>query len=217
MIITQKKPIEEVITLVGNAKTVAIVGCNSCATTCQTGGETQVQELSAILEQAGKKVVATTIADYCCMNLSVKAKMKAINAANPDCIICMSCGDGVQCVAKNAPTTPVYPSNNTMYLGEAVRFGVWEEACRFCGDCVLGQTGAVCPITQCAKSLVNGPCGGQKNGKCEANRENDCAWIQIYNRLEATNQVEKLTPRREDKGYGDFAHPRTIRLGGGKL
>ena len=142
MIITQKKPIEEVMALVGNAKTVAIVGCNSCATACQTGGEAQIKELSAILEQAGKKVVATTIADYCCMNLGVKAKMKPINAANPDCIICMSCGDGVQCVAKNAPTTPVYPSNNTMYLGEAVRFGVWEEACRFCGQCVLGSTGA---------------------------------------------------------------------------
>ena len=120
MIITQKKPIEEVIALVGNAKTVAIVGCNSCATACQTGGEAQIKELAAILEQAGKKVVATTIADYCCMNLGVKAKMKPINAANPDCVICMSCGDGVQCVAKNAPTIPVYPSNTPMYLGEAV-------------------------------------------------------------------------------------------------
>ena len=75
MIITQKKPIEEVMALVGDAKTVAIVGCNSCATACQTGGEPQIQELAAILEQAGKKVVATTIADYCCMNLGVKAKM----------------------------------------------------------------------------------------------------------------------------------------------
>ena len=216
MIITQKKPIEEVMALVGDAKTVAIVGCNSCATACQTGGEAQIKELAAILEQAGKKVVATTIADYCCMNLGVKAKMKPINAANPDCVICMSCGDGVQCVAKNAPTIPVYPSNNTMYLGEAVKFGVWEESCRFCGDCVLGQTGAVCPITQCAKSLVNGPCGGQKNGKCEVNPENPCAWIKIYERLEATKQLDKLGVRRKDKGYGDFAYPRTISLRGKK-
>ena len=105
MIITQKKPIEEIMALVGDAKTVAIVGCNSCATACQTGGEAQIKELTAILEQAGKKVVAATIADYCCMNLGVKAKMRPINAANPDCVICMSCGDGVQCVAKNAPNT----------------------------------------------------------------------------------------------------------------
>ena len=216
MIITQKKPIEEVMAMVGNAKTVAIVGCGSCATACQTGGEQQIAELTAVLEQAGKKVVATTVADYCCMNLGVKAKMKPVVAANPDCVICMSCGDGVQCVAKNAGTIPTYPSNDTMYLGEAVRFGVWEEACRFCGQCVLGQTGAICPITQCAKSLVNGPCGGPKNGKCEGNPENPSAWIKIYERLEATGELHKLQETRQDKGYAAVAYPRTISLRGKK-
>lgn len=216
MIITQKKPIEEVMALVGDAKTVAIVGCGSCASACQTGGEPQVAELAAILEQAGKKVVATTMADYCCMNMGVRAKMKPIVAANPDCVVCMSCGDGVQCVAKNAGSIPVYPSNDTMYLGEAVRFGVWEEACHFCGQCVLGSTGAICPITQCAKSLINGPCGGQKNGKCEVNPENPCAWIKIYERLQATGQLEKLTQTREDKGYEKVAYPRTISMRGKK-
>ena len=210
MIITQKKPIEEVMAMVGDAKTVGIVGCNSCATACQTGGQPQIDELTKILEAAGKKVVATTICDYCCMNLGVKAKMKAINAANPDCVICMSCGDGVQCVAKNANNKPVYPSNNTMYLGEAVRFGVWEEACRFCGQCVLGQTGAVCPITQCAKSLVNGPCGGQKNGKCEVNPENDCAWILIYKKLESLGQLDKLDLLIDPKGHAAYTYPRKI-------
>ncbi len=216
MIITQKKPLEEVMAMVGDAKTVAIIGCNSCATACQTGGEPQIKELTAELEKVGKKVVATTIADYCCMSLGVKGKMKPLVAAQPDCVICMSCGDGVQCVAKNSGNIPVYPSNNTMYLGEAVRFGVWEESCRFCGECVLGKTGAICPITQCAKSLVNGPCGGQKNGKCEVNPENDCAWIKIYERLNATGELYKLSETREDKGYGKFAYPRTISLRGKK-
>ena len=216
MIITQKKPIEEVMAMVAGAKTVALVGCNSCATACQTGGQPQIDELTKVLEAAGKKVVATTICDYCCMNLGVKSKMKPLVAANPDCVICMSCGDGVQCVAKSAANIPVYPSNNTMYLGEAVRFGVWEEACHLCGECVLGRTGAICPISQCAKSLVNGPCGGQKNGKCEVNPENDCAWIKIYNRLEATGQLDKLTQTREDKGYANVAYPRTISLRGKK-
>ena len=216
MIITQKKPLEEVMAMVADAKTVAIIGCGSCATACQTGGEPQIKELTAVLEQAGKKVVATTIADYCCMNLGVKSKMKPLVAANPDCVICMSCGDGVQCVARNAANIPVYPTNNTMFLGEAVRFGEWEEACHLCGECVLGQTGAICPISQCAKSLVNGPCGGQKNGKCEVNPENDCAWIKIYNRLQATHQLEKLMQTREDKGYENVAYPRTISIRGKK-
>ena len=216
MIITQKKPIEELMAMVGDAKTVAIVGCGSCATACQTGGENEVAALKAYLESNGKTVVATAIADYCCMNLGVKAKCKPIVAAKPDCVICMSCGDGVQTVANNCDGIPVYPSNNTMFLGEAVRFGQWEEACHFCGDCVLGTTGGICPITHCAKSLINGPCGGQKNGKCEVNPENDCAWIKIYNRLEKIGQLDKLNLTREDKGYKDVAYPRTISLRGKK-
>lgn len=106
MIITQKKPMEELMAMVGDAKTVAIVGCNSCATACHTGGEPEVAALAKALEAAGKKVVGTTIADYCCMNLGVKGKMKPLVAAKPDCVICMSCGDGVQCVAKMPPASP---------------------------------------------------------------------------------------------------------------
>ena len=69
---------------------------------------------------------------------------------------------------------------------------------------------------QCAKSLVNGPCGGQKNGKCEVNPENDCAWIKIYKRLDQIGQLDKLGHTREDKGYAKFSYPRTISLKGKK-
>ena len=184
MIITQKKPIEELMAMIGDAQKIAILGCGSCATACATGGEKEVAELKAYLESQGKTVVATGMADYCCMNMGVKTAMKKLNAAGPDAVVCMSCGDGVQVAANHSPA-PVYPSNNTMFLGEAVRFGLFEEACHLCGDCVLGTTGGICPISRCAKSLVNGPCGGQKNGKCEVNPENDCAWIMIYKRLES--------------------------------
>ena len=215
MIITQKKPLEELMSMIGDAKTVAIVGCNSCATACHTGGEPEVAALAKALEEAGKKVVGTTIADYCCMNLGVKGKMKPLVAAKPDCVVCMSCGDGVQCMAKYAKC-PTYPSNNTMFLGESVKLGLFEEACHMCGDCVLGQTGGICPIAHCAKSLVNGPCGGSRNGKCEVNPENPCAWIEIYNKLVAIGQEEKIGVTREDKGYEKVAYPRTINIRGNK-
>ena len=215
MIITAKKPIEELMAMVGDAKRIGIVGCNSCASACATGGPKEVEELKKYLESQGKEVVITGVSDFCCMNLMVKGVLKPFQDKKLDCVIGMSCGDGVQVVAANI-NVPVYPSNNTMFLGEAARFGVWEEACHFCGQCVLGQTGAICPISQCAKSLVNGPCGGQKNGKCEVNPENDCAWIKIYNRLLETNQLDKLTQTREDKGYESVAYPRTITLRGKK-
>ena len=216
MIITQKKPLEEVMAMVGDAKTVAVIGCGLCASTCQTGGAPEVEAMKKTLEEAGKTVVVTDVADACCMKLGVRAKCKAISTAAPDCIVCMSCGDGVQTIAKNCTGIPVYPANNTMFLGEVARVGIWEEACKMCGDCVLGTTGGICPITQCAKSLLNGPCGGQKNGKCEVNPENDCAWIQIYKRLEQLGQLDKLSMTRPDKGYEKVAYPRTINQRGKK-
>ena len=147
MIITQKKPVEEIMAMVGDAKTVAIVGCNSCATACQTGGEPQIQEQSAILEQAGKKVVATTIADYCCMNLGVKAKMKPINAANPDCVICMSCGDGVQCVAKNASCFAL-PKNSIVFCTATVCSGrILKFALRFSSEQIPSRTSKIADCT----------------------------------------------------------------------
>ena len=213
MIITQKKPIEELMAMLGDAKKIAIIGCGSCATACATGGEKEVGELKAYLEANGRTVVATAMSDYCCMNLTTKSKVKGFAAAGAEAVVCMASGDGTQVVANNVPV-PVYPANNTMFLGEAVKFGLFEKACHLCGNCVLGTTGGICPITRCAKSLVNGPYGGQKNGKCEVNPENDCAWIKIYKRLEQIGQLDKLGQTRSDKGYQDVAYPRTINIRG---
>ena len=215
MIVTSKKPIEELMAMVGDAKRIGIVGCSSCATACATGGEKEIAELKKYLESLGKEVVVTAVAEYCCMNLGVRGTLKPFQDKKLDCVIGMSCGDGVQVIANNI-NVPVYPSNNTMFLGEAKKFGLFEEACHLCGDCVLGTTGGICPISRCAKSLVNGPCGGAKNGKCEVNPENDCAWIQIYKRLEQLGQLDKLTMTRPDKGYEKVAYPRTINQRGKK-
>ena len=213
MIITQKKPIEELLSMLGDVKKVAIVGCGSCATSCQTGGEKEVLEMKAFLEERGIEIVATVIPGECCHKLLVKKETKILRDCGAEAIVGMACGDGVQTVADNIPL-PVYPANNTMFLGQVERVGMFNEYCRMCGDCVLGSTGGVCPITRCAKSLVNGPCGGQKNGKCEVNPENECAWITIYNRLVAIGQEEKLGQTRADKGYADTFYPRHINLRG---
>ena len=213
MIITQKKPIEELLSMLESVKKVAVVGCGSCATACQTGGEKEIQEMKALLEEQGIEVVATVIPEECCHKLLVKKELKVLRNSGAEAVVGMACGDGVQTVADNT-ALPVYPANNTMFLGQIERVGMYHEYCRMCGDCVLGSTGGICPITRCAKSLVNGPCGGQKNGKCEVNPENDCAWIQIYNRLAATGQEHKLMQTRPDKGYANTAYPRHINLRG---
>ena len=211
MIITQKKPAEELLDMLEGVKKVAIVGCRQCAAACQTGGEPEVEAMKAFLEENGKEVVGSVLPDECCHKLLVKKDLKAVRDAGAEAIVGLSCGDGVQTVADNV-SIPVYPANNTLFLGQIERVGMFNEYCRMCGDCVLGSTGGVCPITRCAKSLVNGPCGGQKNGKCEVNPDNDCAWILIYKRLEATGQLDKLGQTRPDKGHAGAAYPRHINL-----
>ena len=215
MIITQKKPVEELLAMLEGVTKVAIVGCAQCAAACQTGGEKEVQEMKALLEEHGMEVVGAVLPDECCHKLLVKRDLKALRDAGAQAVVGMSCGDGVQTVADNIQL-PVYPANNTMFLGESVRLGLFEEACNLCGNCVLGTTGGICPISRCAKSLVNGPCGGQKNGKCEVNPENDCAWILIYKRLESLGMLDKLAQRRPDKGYEKVSYPRTINIRGNK-
>lgn len=213
MIITQKKPLEELLDMLDGARTVALVGCGSCATACATGGEREIDELKAVLEARGMRVVATAISEYCCMHLKTRTVLKPVIAADPDAVVAMSCGDGVQVIAQYCKC-PVYPSNNTLFLGESLKLGLFEEACRLCGDCMLGKTGGICPITRCAKSLVNGPCGGSRNGMCEVNPDKPCAWIEIYNRLVALGQEDKLGATREAKGYARVAHPRTVNIRG---
>lgn len=211
MIITQKKPTEELLAMLGGVRRVAIVGCGNCAAACQTGGEKEIQELKALLEERGMEVVATVLPEECCHKLLVKKELKILRGSGAEAVIGMACGDGVQTVADNVQL-PVYPANNTLFLGQVERVGIFHEYCRMCGDCVLGSTGGICPVTQCAKSLVNGPCGGQKNGKCEVNPANDCAWIRIYERLVAIGQEERLGQTRPDKGYAQLSYPRHINL-----
>ncbi len=215
MIITKKKPIEDVLAMLGDVKKVALVGCANCAAACQTGGEKEVVEMKALLEEKGYEVVATVVPDECCHKMLVKKETKVIKTSGAEAVIGMACGDGVQTVADNL-LLPIYPANDTLYLGQVERVGIFHEYCKMCGDCVLGQTGGVCPVTKCAKSLVNGPCGGQKNGKCEVNPENDCAWIQIYNRMVAIGQEDKFFQTRKTKGHAENAYPRHRNLREGK-
>lgn len=209
MIISERKPLQELMLMLGDAKKIALVGCGNCASACNVGGEKEMDQLKAYLEENGRKVVATICPEECCHKLLVKKELKTVKAAQPDAIIGMSCGDGVGTVAEQVDV-PVYPANNTLFLGQVERVGMFNEACRMCGDCVLGDTGGICPMTRCAKSLTSGPCGGQKNGKCEVNPENDCAWILIYKKLESLGQLDKLDMLIQPKGHAGFSHPRKV-------
>jgi hypothetical protein len=209
VIVSKKKPIEELMAMLDGVKKVALVGCKSCAASCAVGGEKECNDMKAYLENNGIEVVAIALPDESCQKLLVKKEVKAFRDSGAEAVISLACGNGCQTVAQNV-SIPVYPANNTVFMGQTERVGIFNEMCRMCGDCVLGSTGAICPISKCAKSLVNGPCGGQKNGKCEVNPENDCAWILIYNKLKELGQIEKITKTSDDKGYAEQSWPRKV-------
>lgn len=213
MIISQKKPYEEVLDYLKDAKKVVLTGCSECATVCHTGGEEELEAMKAALEADGKEVLATTVLTASCNVLLNKKELKAIKAemADADAILCMACGDGVQTVAK-VSKMETYPANDTMFVGETVRNGIFEEMCKTCGECVLGRTAAICPITRCGKSLLNGACGGARDGKCEVIPENDCAWIEIYKKMKDQGKLELMEEIDPIRGYKAKAYPRTINL-----
>lgn len=214
MVISDKKPIQEILGFLEGSEKVILVGCNQCAATCKTGGEPELQAMKEELEANGKTVLGCKVIDPCCNLLQCKKDLKAVKEElkEADAILSLACGDGTQTIVKNTKSMPVYPANNTLFIGEVERVGQFEEACKACGECELGWTGGICPVTMCAKGLINGACGGAKDGKCEISHENDCAWIKIYERLKEIDQLDNLTAVRPPKDYSKQNNPRSLDL-----
>ena len=212
MIVSKRKPVEEVLDMLEGVKKVAICGCHECALACKVGGDDEVAEWKQLLESKGYEVTGTAMPTESCLNFHVRKAAKELMKGKPEAVLSLACGSGVQTVAQQMKGIPVYPGSNTMFIGQVERVGHFNEMCRMCGDCVLGSTGAICPVTKCAKSLVNGPCGGAKNGKCEVNPENDCAWIMMYNKLKDLGQLDKLGETIQDKAYDGKSGPRSVDL-----
>jgi len=190
--ITKQKPFEEVIKSLGKAKKVYIIGCGTCATICHTGGKTEVVEMKEKLEAAGKKVTGWMVVPTACDELTRDAlEEQAAEIKKADAVLVMSCAFGVQTVAMFSDKA-VYPALNTLFVGKEEAPGQFIEVCMQCGNCVLASTAGICPLVRCAKSLLNGPCGGSVGGKCEVSPDIPCAWQLIYDRLEALGQLDKL-------------------------
>lgn len=214
MIISENKPINEILGFLKNAEKVVLIGCNQCAAICKSGGEEEVLKMKEALEIEGKTVLGYRILDPACNLLKSKKDLKELKSelADADAVLSLACGDGTQTIVKNTKNMPVYPANDTLFIGEVERVGQFQEACKACGQCELGWTGGICPITMCAKGLLNGACGGAKDGKCEVSHENDCAWINIYERLKDLNQLENLIQVRPPKDYSKKNNPRHLDL-----
>ena len=216
MIIAKQKPLEEIRDLIEPYHRILILGCGTCTTICFAGGEREVFILASSLRLAERmsgepkrQFIEHTVKRQCEWEYldEVAEKIKEVDA-----VLSLACGVGVQAIAEHFVETIALPGLNTMFMGMPVETGVEVEKCIGCGDCLLGRTAGICPLTACPKGLVNGPCGGYRGGKCEVDPKRDCAWVQIYQRLKKMNQLDKLYAAQPLKDYAKMAHPRHITL-----
>jgi len=215
MITGERKPMEELIECVKPYRRILLVGCNECVTVCAAGGRKEVGILSSALNmhfmKEGKPLEIQEITlERQCDPEYIEQLAPQINQV--EAVLSMACGCGVQEVARRFKETPVFPALNTKFMGASERPGMWAERCQGCGDCVLGLTGGICPISRCSKQLLNGPCGGSTNGKCEVDPDIDCAWQLIWDRLKALGKTELYEENLPAKDWrpGRGAGPRKI-------
>jgi ferredoxin len=200
--ITEQKALEEIEQMLEKDHKIYLIGCGTCATMCRTGGKKEVLQMKDYLLGKGKEVTGWMVIPTACDELTgeaIRQENKRIDEA--DSILVMTCAFGVQTVSSYLEK-PVCPALNTLFIGKVDVEGTFSEICKQCGECVLGQTAGICPVTTCAKGLLNGPCGGTNKGKCEVDKDKDCAWTLIYNRLKQMGKLDDIRQIHPPKNYG---------------
>ena len=214
MIVANRKPFEEIVELIKPYSKIVLLGCNECVTVCATGGAKEVEVLASELrmhrQKEGQPVeIKEHVLERNCDPEYVESLGSII--AEADAVLSMACGCGIQFVGEHYTDKVVLPAVNTTFDGVTLEHGVWAERCLGCGNCILDKTLGVCPVTRCAKSLFNGPCGGSHGGKCEVSDETPCAWQLIVDRYKERNMLDKYLEIQPAKNWSTSSHggPRT--------
>jgi len=195
MIVAERKPFDEIKAMLAGYRRIFILGCDTCVSVCMAGGKKEVGMLASQLRMSFKKdgkdvQIDEDTAERQCNREYMELVLNKLQ--DYDVVMSMACGAGVQLLADLCEPLQILPGVNTRFIGMTPRDGTWEERCRACGDCVLGETGGICPVTVCAKGILNGPCGGTDHGKCEVDKEKDCAWTLIYQRLDKMGKLDNI-------------------------
>jgi len=199
--ITKQKSNEDIDHLLSGLGRVFILGCGTCVTLTRTGGADEVGAMKERLSAKGKMVTGSTVVPVACDNLTGEALRefgKQIRQA--DVLLIMTCAFGVQNIARQLKKM-VVPALDTLFIGRETSTGLFDEVCTQCGTCIIGETGGICPVTSCHKGLVNGPCGGTNEGKCEIDARKDCAWTLIYNRLKELDHLDAMRRYQKPRNH----------------
>ena len=216
---TIQKPIQEIVNTIKPGEKVFVVGCNNCAWKCHSGGEDETRAMAARLQKRGVNVVGYTVPGPQGMSLckldhtrKVLKEDYAEQVRTADSFLVLGCGQGVHTVIDATDGGMVHPGCDTVFGGETVSESEINEYCSLCGECIIEFTGGLCPMTLCAKNLLNGPCGGAENGRCEVDPDRDCGWILIYERLKQLERLDLLDPYQPPKNHAKWSRPRSLRV-----
>ena len=168
-----------------------VVACNKCFKEFNTTEEPECDSFAAIAEEQGKHITGTVKVDFLCNKVQTEKKLAGIVPEGTENVVVISCGLGVQTVA-DLESVPVFTATNSLNYTGHHGMALTKKTCGACAQCYLNVTGGICPIVDCSKSLVNGQCGGAKNGKCEIDPKKDCAWEKIYQRLEKQGRTKEF-------------------------
>jgi len=189
MLITELKAKETILSEITGK--VFVINCHGCKEIHFPEAEAEAFQRDLI---AGGVVTGVITTDYICNqeNLDLRLAKYADEIEAADVLLVFSCGVGVQTVAAKFPGKKVVAACDTYALPGYQGVTPLEHDCKQCGECFLNLTGGICPLTACSKSLVNGQCGGAKNGKCEVDPNMECGWERIYQRLKKIGRLDAL-------------------------
>jgi ferredoxin len=193
MIITKSKNINTILNQI-NQESVFIIGCSECATICKTGGENEISKLEKLLTKQGINVIGSVILEPACHKLNDKRILNKYKKELKDIkqIITLSCGNGAQTISEIFEDKEVISGTDTIFLGQIKHINEFEKKCNLCGNCIIDKYDGLCPITRCPKNMLNGPCGGSIEGKCEIDNNMDCIWHLIYKKFKKKNRLKEL-------------------------
>jgi ferredoxin len=189
--ITQQKPEEEIDQLLQGLGRVFVIGCGTCVTLTQTGGETEVAAMKEKLSAKGKLITGHVVLPVACDNLTHEAlKEYGEQIDQSDALLIMTCAFGVQTIARQFMKM-VVPALDTLFVGKETAVGQFDEICTQCGTCILGETGGVCPVASCHK---------------------DCAWTLIYNRLKEIGRLDSMKIYQKPRNHQGEPSPGKLKM-----
>lgn len=212
MIKADSKPLDEVFGFIEDYRRVLVLGCGGCVSVCHVGGDKEVEVLAQSLRLKAKKqdrdmtILENTVRRQCEPEF-VDPIIEDLDGA--DAVVSIACGVGVNHMVDRGCSVPVFPGVDTTFMGSTVEHGVWEERCQGCGRCILHLTGGICPIARCAKTIMNGPCGGTDDGMCEISTEEHpvaCGWSLIVERAKELGNLEELMDILEARDWSHARH-----------